>query len=60
MFLLEIFNHFAEETKLQDEFLNEFEDYINLNVLGKLWASLGPDKLETEHYPEFKQRKDNC
>jgi hypothetical protein len=37
MFLLEIFNHFAGETKLQDEFLTQFEDYINLNVLGKPW-----------------------
>jgi hypothetical protein len=38
MFLLEIFNHFAGETKLQDEFLKEFEDYVNLNVLGKPWS----------------------
>ena len=38
MFLLEVFNHFAGETKLQDEFLKEFEDYVNLNVLGKPWA----------------------
>jgi hypothetical protein len=38
MFLLEIFNHFAGETKLQDEFLKHFEDYVNLNVLGKPWS----------------------
>jgi hypothetical protein len=37
MFLLEIFNHFAGETKLQDQFLTQFEDYVNLNVLGKPW-----------------------
>jgi hypothetical protein len=37
MFLLEIFNHFAGETKLQDLFLTQFEDYVNLNVLGKPW-----------------------
>jgi hypothetical protein len=37
MFLLEIFNHFAGETKLQDDFLTQFEDYVNLNVLGKPW-----------------------
>jgi hypothetical protein len=35
MFLLEIFNGVAGETKLQDEFLKQFEDYMNLNVLGK-------------------------
>jgi hypothetical protein len=37
-FLLEIFNHFAGETKLQDEFLKQFEDYVNLNVLGRPWS----------------------
>jgi hypothetical protein len=36
--LLEIFNDFAGETKLQDEFLKQFEDYINLSVLGKPWS----------------------
>jgi hypothetical protein len=35
MFLLESFNHFAGETKLQDEFLKQFEDCVILNVLGK-------------------------
>jgi hypothetical protein len=39
MFLLEIFNHFAGETKLQDEFLKQFEDYVNLNVPGKPWSN---------------------
>jgi hypothetical protein len=38
MFLLEIFNHFAGETKLQDEFLKQFEDCVNLNILGKPWS----------------------
>jgi hypothetical protein len=37
MFLLEIFNHFAGETKVQDQFLTQFEDYVNLNVPGKPW-----------------------
>jgi hypothetical protein len=37
MFLLEIFNHFAGETKMQENFLTQFEDYVNLNVLGKPW-----------------------
>jgi hypothetical protein len=37
MFLLEIFNHFAGETKMQDQFLMQFEDYVNLNILGKPW-----------------------
>jgi hypothetical protein len=39
MFLLEIFNHFAGETKLQDQFLMPFEDCVNLNVnaLGIPW-----------------------
>jgi hypothetical protein len=41
IFLLEIFNHFAGETKLQDEFLKQFEDYVNLNVLGKPWGEIG-------------------
>jgi hypothetical protein len=39
MFLLEIVNHFAGETQLQDEFLKQFEDYVNLNVLGKPWSN---------------------
>jgi hypothetical protein len=48
MFLLVIFNHFARETKLQDEFLKQFEDYVNLNVLGKPWAK-GKWRLSTTH-----------
>jgi hypothetical protein len=38
MFLLEIFDHFAGETKLQDELLKQSEDYVNLDVLGKPWS----------------------
>jgi hypothetical protein len=38
MFLLEIFNHFAGETKMQDhQFLMQFEDCVNLNILEKPW-----------------------
>jgi hypothetical protein len=32
MFLLEVFNHFAGDVKLQDTFLFEFEEYVNLHV----------------------------
>jgi hypothetical protein len=38
LFLLEICNHFDGETKLQDEFLKQFADYVNLNILGKPWT----------------------
>jgi hypothetical protein len=56
MFPLEIVNHFAGETKLQDEFLKQFEDYVNLNR-----KALDKGQLVSEHYPpEFKQRKDHC
>jgi hypothetical protein len=37
MFLLEIFNDLAGDVKLQDTFLEQFEDHVNLNVLGQSW-----------------------
>jgi hypothetical protein len=42
------FQSFCLETKLQDEFLKQFEDYVNLNVLGKPWAK-GNWGLSTTH-----------
>jgi hypothetical protein len=40
MSLLETFDHFAGETELQNEFLKQYEDDVNLNVLGKPWAKV--------------------
>jgi hypothetical protein len=37
MFLLEIFNHFDGDTDTQEQFLKQFEEFVNLNVLGKPW-----------------------
>jgi hypothetical protein len=48
MFLLEMFNHFAGETKLQDEVLKQFED-CQSKCTGK---TLGKGKLALEHHPE--------
>jgi hypothetical protein len=48
MFLLEIFNNLAGDVKLQDAFLEQFEDHINLNVLGRSWRK-GNWRLTTTH-----------
>jgi hypothetical protein len=45
---MEIFNHFAGETKLQDDFLKQLEDCVNLNVLRKPWSK-GNWRLRTTH-----------
>ena len=37
MFLLEVFNHFAGDVKVQDNFLFEFEEYVNKHVRGMPW-----------------------